>query len=74
MNLRTVAARVIFQVIFRGTSLSESLPPALEELKEPRDQALVQTLCYGICRRYFFLEALLNLLLESKSKIFSFRK
>jgi 16S rRNA (cytosine967-C5)-methyltransferase len=67
MNLRTIAARVIFQVIFRGVSLSESLPPALEALA-PRDQALVQTLCYGICRRYYFLAAILNLLMENKLK------
>jgi 16S rRNA (cytosine967-C5)-methyltransferase len=64
MNLRTIAARVVFQVVFRGNSLSDSLPEALATIPEPRDQALVQAICYGVCRHYFFLEALTHTLLE----------
>jgi 16S rRNA (cytosine967-C5)-methyltransferase len=68
MNLRTAAARVIFEVVFRGYSLSDSLPSALAQIAEARDQALVQTICYGVCRRYFFLNALLDGLLTTKLK------
>jgi 16S rRNA (cytosine967-C5)-methyltransferase len=68
MNLRAVAARVIFEVVFRGYSLSESLPKALTQIAEPRDQALVQTICYGVCRRYFFLNAILDNLMATQLK------
>jgi 16S rRNA (cytosine967-C5)-methyltransferase len=68
MNLRAIAARVIFDVLFRGHSLSTSLPAALEQIPEARDQALVQTICYGVCRRFFYLEELLNLLMETNLK------
>jgi 16S rRNA (cytosine967-C5)-methyltransferase len=68
MNLRAAAARVIFEVAFRGMSLSESLPNALAQINDARDQALVQTICYGVCRRYFFLSAIVDSLLATKLK------
>ncbi len=68
MNLRAAAARVIFEVAFRGMSLSESLPNALAQIRDARDQALVQTICYGVCRRYFFLSAVIDSLLTTKLK------
>jgi 16S rRNA (cytosine967-C5)-methyltransferase len=63
MNIRAVAAQVICHVL-RGSSLSDCLPNALAPIKEPRDQALLQAICYGVCRHYFSLAALLDLLLE----------
>jgi 16S rRNA (cytosine967-C5)-methyltransferase len=68
MNLRTIAARIMMQVIKQGRSLSDCLPDALTSVKDPRDQALLQALCYGVCRRYFSLEALANALLEKPLK------
>jgi 16S rRNA (cytosine967-C5)-methyltransferase len=63
MNCRAAAARVIFQVMC-GSSLSDCLPKAVSQLQEPRDQGLLQALCYGVCRHYYTLTALLNSLLE----------
>ena len=68
MNLRAAAARVVFQVAFRGNSLSDCLPEQLAQIPEPRDQALVQALCYGVCRRFYSLSALLEELLETGIK------
>ncbi len=68
MNVRAAAARVIFQVYYHGNSLSDCLPDILLQHKDPRDQALIQALCYGVCRRFFYLEALVDLLLEKKLK------
>ena len=68
MNLRAAAARVVFQVIFRGNSLSDCLPIELAKIPEARDQALVQAMCYGVCRRYFYLDALLYALLTTGLK------
>lgn len=68
MNLRTAAARIVSRVVDRGYSLSDCLPEALTQFQEPRDQALLQALCYGVCRRYFYLEALAFLLLDKPLK------
>jgi 16S rRNA (cytosine967-C5)-methyltransferase len=66
MNLRAVAAQIIYQVVQKGHSLSDCLPD--KRIIEPRDQALVQALCYGVCRSYFRLSAMIDLLLEKPLK------
>lgn len=63
-NLRAVAAHVVYQVMHDGRSLSDCLPSALQKFPEPRDQALLQAICYGVCRRFFYLDAVIYLLLE----------
>ena len=68
MNIRAAAANVIAEVVKHGKSLSDCLPKALTQFPEQRDQALLQAICYGICRRYFYLEALLDALLEKPLK------
>jgi 16S rRNA (cytosine967-C5)-methyltransferase len=68
MNVRVVAARVIEKIMIHGRSLSDCLPVGQAELTEERDQALLQALCYGVCRRFFYLSALLDLLLEKPFK------
>lgn len=68
MNLRAAAANIIHQVANNGKSLSDVLPPMLDKFKEQRDQALLQALCYGVCRRYFFLSAIADALLEKPLK------
>jgi 16S rRNA (cytosine967-C5)-methyltransferase len=67
MNSRVAAARVVFQVMC-GSSLSDCLPKAVQQLEDPRDQGLLQALCYGVCRHYYSLTALLNALLEHPLK------
>jgi 16S rRNA (cytosine967-C5)-methyltransferase len=67
-NLRAAAAHIIFLVTHEGYSLSDSLPEILSSFPDSRDQALIQALCYGVCRRYFYLTALLNLLLDKPLK------
>jgi 16S rRNA (cytosine967-C5)-methyltransferase len=67
-NLRASAARVLFQVVFRGHSLADCLPPALSAIPEARDQAFLKALCFGACRRYFYLQFIASRLLEKKLK------
>jgi 16S rRNA (cytosine967-C5)-methyltransferase len=50
MNLRALAARVVNQVASQGRSLDTVLPPALEQVRAPRDRPLLQQLCYGTLR------------------------
>lgn len=62
-NVRAAAAKIIENVI-GGRSLSDCLEPALAAIKETRDKAFVQAVCYGVCRFYTRLDAMLALLLE----------
>lgn len=66
-NLRLLAARII-QDVTDGRSLSDSLDSRLLALKEPRDQAFVQALCYGVCRYYARLDVMLSHLLQKPMK------
>lgn len=65
MNLRAAAAETLYQVIVKGTSLSEALT---ETFTDPRDQAFLQAVCYGVCRRYFYLDAILQQLIDKPLK------
>lgn len=67
MNVRAAAAQIIADVL-NGKSLAECLPPAVASFSESRDQALLQALCYGVCRHYFYLAALLSQLLPKPLK------
>ena len=49
MNVRAAAAKVIYQVVDQGQSLSTALPAAQQDIKE-RDHALLQEICYGVLR------------------------
>lgn len=62
-NLRLIAARVI-QAVINGQSLNDCLEPQLKQLADGRDRALVQALCYGVCRFYIQLDVLLSYLLQ----------
>lgn len=68
MNQRFAAAKIIYQVIHEGRSLSDCLPEMLTHFKDARDQAFVQAICYGVCRWYFRLDAFANALLKSPLK------
>ncbi|MCG9731981.1 16S rRNA (cytosine(967)-C(5))-methyltransferase RsmB [Shewanella sp. Isolate13] len=50
MNLRALAAKVIFQVLEKGVSLSVALPDQQKHLDSGKDKALLAELCYGVMR------------------------
>ncbi len=65
VNLRAIAAKVIYKVLINGSSLSDALS---EVSCDARDKAFVQALCYGVCRRFFYLDHILQNLLEKPLK------
>ncbi len=67
VDSRTAAARVLDEVVRHGRSLSATLPPWQARVPE-KDRALLQELCYGVCRWYPRLDALLGTLLQKKLK------
>jgi 16S rRNA (cytosine967-C5)-methyltransferase len=67
MNLRATAATILSEVL-DGASLSEALPTCLSKVKDKRDQAFLQALCFGVCRWYFRLDAILQILLDKPVK------
>lgn len=69
INLRMLAARAVYQVLTHGKSLNESLSEALSRTRDPRDQSLLQAICYGVCRWYYRLDALAHALLEKPLKL-----
>ncbi|MFT5788432.1 MAG: 16S rRNA (cytosine967-C5)-methyltransferase [Shewanella sp.] len=50
MNLRALAAKVVFQVLEKGISLSVALPDQQRHLESGKDKALLAELCYGVMR------------------------
>lgn len=50
MNLRALAAKVVFQVLEKGISLSVALPEQQRNLENGKDKALLAELCYGVMR------------------------
>lgn len=64
LDARTVATQIVTQVIKNKHSLSESLESGLSVLKDSRERALAQSLCYGVLRWQPRLELLLKLLLK----------
>jgi len=67
-NARLSATLALTQVIGFGRSLSDCLEPALATLKDSRDRALAQQLCYGVLRFFPKLQALSNELLSKSFK------
>lgn len=67
MNVRAVAAQVIYQVVDQGQSLSAALPPAQQKVA-PRDGALLQEICYGVLRWLPRLESITQSLMDNPLK------
>ncbi|MFC1750493.1 16S rRNA (cytosine(967)-C(5))-methyltransferase RsmB [Pseudomonadota bacterium] len=67
MDVRTAAAKALDDVIRHGRSLSSVLPQWQARV-QPKDQALLQELCYGVCRWHPRLDALVGKLLQKKLK------
>ncbi len=65
LNQRAAAARVLYQVIVRGASLTDSLSSCATDA---RDRGFLQALCFGVCRSFFRLDALSQLLLDMPLK------
>jgi 16S rRNA (cytosine967-C5)-methyltransferase len=68
MLVRAYAAQVILEVVDNGRSLSDALLPVLKKIEDERDQGLLQALCYGVCRWFFSLKAITDLLLDKPLK------
>ncbi|MGL4826972.1 MAG: 16S rRNA (cytosine(967)-C(5))-methyltransferase RsmB [Vibrionaceae bacterium] len=63
MNIRAVAAEVIFSVVDKGESLSSALPAGQKKIAL-RDGALLQEICYGVLRWLPRLEAIVAQLMD----------
>ncbi|MCZ4339339.1 16S rRNA (cytosine(967)-C(5))-methyltransferase RsmB [Shewanella colwelliana] len=60
MNLRALAAKVIFQVLEKGVSLSVALPDQQQKLSSGKDKALLAELSYGVMRHLPQLDKLVS--------------
>ena len=67
MNVRAAAAKVLFQVVDKGQSLSTALPIAQQTIK-PRDHALLQEICFGALRYLPRLETISSQLMDKPLK------
>ncbi len=67
MNVRATAAKVIYQVVDQGQSLSAALPAAQQDIRE-RDHALLQEICYGVLRWLPRLESITQALMDKPLK------
>lgn len=68
MNVRAASSLVLYDVLHHGHSLSDTLPDYLKKFSDTRDQALIQAICYGVCRWYYKLDAIANTLLDKPLK------
>ncbi len=62
LNIRSLAALVIQQVLDEGQSLSAALPAMQKKVAE-KDKSLLQELCFGVLRCYSQLDWLVNKLM-----------
>ena len=62
INLRSLAAQAIEQVVEKGQSLSNVLPPLQQKVSD-KDKALLQELCFGVLRTLSQLEWLISKLM-----------
>ena len=63
-NVRALAAQILVKLLERQGSLST----CLADHKEIKEYALLQELCFGTCRWFFYLDYVLNYLLEKPLK------
>jgi 16S rRNA (cytosine967-C5)-methyltransferase len=68
MDARSVATQILTDVIGHKRSLSDCLSIQLDTLKDGRDRALAQALCYGVLRWLPRLQILLRQLLRKPLK------
>lgn len=63
LNLRSMAAQAVEQVVEKGQSLSNVLP-AMQQKVGDKDKALLQELCFGVLRSLSQLEWMIKQLME----------
>ena len=63
-----LASRILSQVIEGRKSLATLIPAELDVMTDPRERAFAQALCFGVLRRYYSLNFILNMLLDKKIK------
>lgn len=68
MQTRALAATVVFQALSEGRSLADTLPGAVERLRDASERALLQELSYGTLRWYPQLDGVAQLLLRKPFK------
>ena len=68
-----LAAKALTRVVADGESLTAALELALTPVQTAQDRALIQALCYGVCRYYHRLDFILNRLLDKPIKDSSVR-
>jgi 16S rRNA (cytosine967-C5)-methyltransferase len=68
VNLRLVAAKIIYRVIKDGQSLPAALDKSLSKVSASKDRAFIQAICYGTLRYYHYLSFILNQLLRKPLK------
>lgn len=67
MNIRALAARSLAPVLLSKASLDTSFEQFSEQTL-PADRALFRELCFGVCRQFFVLQAILDKLLGKPLK------
>ncbi|OAH98500.1 16S rRNA (cytosine(967)-C(5))-methyltransferase [Methylomonas methanica] len=68
MNLRGCSAQILGHVLNDGQSLTAALEHGLAKLKDSKDRAFVQALCYGVIRHFYALDFMLSRLLSKPLK------
>lgn len=68
MNLRHHAAQILLKVLKGGQSLTAALEDSLDQIRDSNNQALVQAMCFGVCRFYHRLDYMLELLMDKPLK------
>lgn len=63
LNLRSLAAQAVEQVVEQGQSLSNVLPPLQQKVSD-KDKALLQELCFGVLRTLSQMDWLINKLMS----------
>lgn len=64
MAISRLIASQIINDITNGKSLTDALERHLAKCNDPRDRALIQAICYGVCRYYSRLDVILSHLLQ----------
>lgn len=67
-SARALALEICCAVSIQHRSLTEQLSVSLDQLSDQRDKALCSELCYGFCRYYFVLQAMLEPFLNKPIK------
>ncbi|MDT4288510.1 16S rRNA (cytosine(967)-C(5))-methyltransferase RsmB [Methylomonas sp. MO1] len=68
MNLRGCSAQILAHVLNDGQSLTAALEHGLPKIKDVKDRAFVQALCYGVIRHFYALDFMLGRLLSKPLK------